>query len=424
MGKLKEIINAYRIAKSVFSSTLNPSIAMTDLQRERFSSNLTVNTLLFGTGVSFQSNAYDLCPPLQAVINKKAQAITSGNIISVDESGNPVNNASFREAMKVIENPNEYQNQDEFLRSLEAFINVYGVAYVYKIKPIGFNKVTGMIVIPNNCINVTYNKPSDVLSNTAKLVLYYTINIFGKTYILRGDDTNLIYECRDVPINLTSGREFEPKSRVDSLRKPIENIVGSLESRNHIITKRGADIIMSPEKSNDSAGLAVVMDSNEVKRIQDDYSKYGQLKGQFHTLVSKVPLKAQKIGMNVSEMGLFDGENADHRAIAQQYNVPIPLLALPDTTKYSTYLEAKSEFYQDAIIPESRIISQMFNEIFEAKKNGYRFYFDFSNLECMQRSMKDKATTFSTMVSAIVEAKNNGLIDEATAKSTIKDYLI
>jgi phage portal protein BeeE len=383
--------------------------------------NVNTSALQLGSGVAFQSNCYDSCPPLQSIINKKAQAITRGKLIPIDDKGTLKVSAGFNEAMKVLNNPNKYQTKDQFLRTIETFINVYGNCYVYKVIPIGFSKIIGLIIIPNNCVTVTLNKPSNVLSNNAELVRTYSISIYGMNFLLSGENTKLIYEIQDVTCNLTNNHEFEAKSRIDALRQPIVNIVGSLESRNTLITRRGAEVILSPS-GNDVAGTQITLNNKEIERLQFEYTKYGMLANQYHTLIPKIPMTVTKIGMNARELAYFDGENADHRAIAQGYGVPVPLLGLPDTTKFNTYLEAKREFYEDTIIPESNVICQAFDVLFDSVKNGYRFKFDYSELECMQKSQKENAETFNIMVNALSKAKTDGLINEAEATNILNRY--
>jgi len=145
------------------------------------------------------------------------------------------------------------------------------------------------------------------------------------------------------------------------------------------------------------------------------------MKGQYHALISETALKIQKIGRSIVELGLFDGENQDHRLIATNYGVPIPLLSLPDTSKYSTYKEAKTEFYEDTIIPESKTISAFFDDIF--KPIGWSFSFDFSNLQIMQKSESEKATTAKLMGESLKQAVDAGFITQQEATEKYKEYI-
>jgi hypothetical protein len=428
MSKLKDIFSAYKIAlktlKTDKSVTLRNVGEMTDQQFKTFASNYNSSTydIIKGTGTLLHSNAYNYCPHLQAVINKKAQAITIGKLIAVDKDEKPIQSAAFDAAMKVLKRPNKYQTKNQFLRTLETFLQVYGVVYFYKIIPDGYENLTGLIIIPNNCITVTYNKPTNVFENKNDLVKSYQVSIFGKTFLFQNETLSKIYEIRDTTENLSYGHEFEPKSRIDALIAPITNLVGSLESRNHLIVKRGADSLLSPVPNKDGTGANMPLLPTEKEALQKAYENYGLLNKQFHTLIPDIPLNYTKMGMNVKEMGLFEGENQDYITVAQAYNIPEPLLGIPNSTKYNTYKEAKTEFFENISI-ESEIISQGFDELFNAEKFGYRFYFDYSYLECMQRSNKEKSESLKITVEALNAALGTGLIEQSDAKNIIDDFI-
>jgi len=385
-------------------------------------SNSSITRYITGSGVTFQTACYNYCPHLQSIIAKKANGIIRGNIIPVNPDDNSVikNSPAFNKDMKLLSKPNQFQSGNEFIRMMDVFLNIYGVCYVYKIQSIGFKEPTGFIIIPNPFISVTYKSYVNIFDNQSQIVDTYFINLYGITITLRGEDVNLIQQIRDTTIN--TAYAFRPKSRIDGLEYPIKNIVASLESRNQIIVKRGAEIAISP-KAGDVAAIMKVMTPAEKKALQDEYAEYGTLSSQNHALIARVPMDITSISRPIQALGLFDGENADHRTLAQAFGVPIPLLGMPDTTKFSTYSEAKKEFYDDTEIPESQIIGDGLNELFGSIAKGYSFYFDYSMLSCMQKSEKDKADALGTMVKALSEAVTAGLIDINEAKNQIKDYL-
>ena len=151
------------------------------------------------------------------------------------------------------------------------------------------------------------------------------------------------------------------------LKYPVQNIIASLESRNQIIVKRGADVVFSPEASNDKGVNATFLNNQEVKDIQTAYSRYGSIKGLWHAAILKVPTKVQQITRNPKDLGLLDGEDSDIRSILRAYNVPATVFGLKDENKYNTYL-GKTEFYEDSIIPHAGIIAECFDNIFDSAK--------------------------------------------------------
>lgn len=415
----KRIATATKIASMVLKSN---TFTNTDRVEEYLSTISDVSSLVCGKGVEYQTNCYNLCPPLQSIIGKKAQSLINGKLICVDSNEQAIKNSSFDKAMKILDRPNIYQTRSEFFRTMETFMSVYGVCYVYKIDSIGFG-LTGLVCIPNNAISITYRTGVDILGNNDDIVLNYSITLYGRNIILDGDFVNRIIQVKDNTVNLLKGYELRPYSKIDGLKYPISNIVASLESRNQIIVKRGADVILSPDAGVDKGVSMSALSPTERKKIQEEYARYGSLKTQWSTLITTIPMKAQQITRKIQDLGLFEGEDFDIRAILRAYNTPTPIFGLKDEAKYNTYAEAKREYIEDGIVPDAKIICEALDKIFDATKNGYSFYLDYSHLSCMQQSEKAEAEALKTEVEALKIAIESGLMDINEAKDKLKDYL-
>ena len=376
-------------------------------------------SFVLSSDVTSLSYSYLLCPPLQQVIGKRSQGVLQGKLIPVDKEENYIKTASFDKAMKLLSKPNRYESYSQFVSNMSTYIDVFGICYIYKVESVGFG-LSGLIIIPNPCMSVQYKSYADVLGGEG-IVESYTVSLFGNVWTFRGDDTRLITEVRDRTVSLRDG--MRPYSRIQGLKYPVQNIIASLESRNQIIVKRGADVVFSPEVSNDKGVNATFLNNQEVKDIQTAYSRYGSIKGLWHAAILKVPTKVQQITRNPKDLGLLDGEDSDIRSILRAYNVPATVFGLKDENKYNTYLEGKTEFYEDSIIPHAGIIAECFDNIFDSAKNGYLFYFDFSHLACMQKSEREKAEAFGKYVSALNEAVAGNLVTIEEARDLIKDYL-
>lgn len=401
-------------------STVPPSVLKAIQMRGTSSA---VNKLA-GDGNMFYTACYSLCPTLQSIIQKKGEGLVNGKLIAVDPITEKAKSSdAFNKAMKVLSRPNALMNRSTFEMYINACINVYGIAYVYKVIPDGMNNVTGLVPIPNNTITPQYKTSVNVADPTqlSNLVEAYTINILGMPLLLRGEDAKLIHEIRGSSINLTSGYEYKPYSRIDSLRVPITNIVASMESRNQIIVKRGAEGIISPKASGDQTGTYIGIDPKIKAQMQEEYAQYGYLDGQWKTILAQIPLDYTPITRNVAQLGLFEGENSDKRTVALAYNMPAPIIGLPDEAKYNTFSEAQRQMYEGAVIPDASIISQAYDEIFKAE--GFKFYYDFSHLACFQKSEMDRATALDKTITALTNGINAGLIEKPDAKRIVTDFL-
>lgn len=385
-----------------------------------------IETMSGLSGNQLYTECYSNCPPLQSIVRKKGEGLINGKIIPVDKSGKAVNPSSeFYKAIDVINNPNARMTGDLLLMYIDACLSVYDIAYLYLVKPEGIDKVTGIIPIPNNAITPKYKVGVNIADplQFGNIVESYSINIMGMPLLLDGELTKLIYEVRGTGINMIAGNEYKQSSRIDSLRVPIMNIIGSMESRGQIITKRGAEGIISPKSGggDDIESLVGSLDVTIKGKLQEEFQKFGYLDGQFRNIISEIPIDYTPITRNVAQLGLFEGENTDKRTIALAYNMPTPLIGLPDEAKYNTFTEAQRQMYEGAVMPDAGIIAQAFDNIF--KPNGWKFYFDFSHLGCFQESEADRADALDKTIRALKSGIDAGLIDQSKAKDIVNDFL-
>jgi hypothetical protein len=400
-----------------------PNSIMRLLNKTRSTS--IIDSLSALSGDRLYTECYANCPPLQSIIRKKGEGLINGKIIPVDQNTEQAVNPpqEYKKAMEVINNPNVRMTRSQMLMYIDACLSVYDIAYLYLIKPIGMDRVTGIIPIPNNAITPAYKVGVNIADPTqfSDVVESYSINIMGMPLLLSGELTKLIYEVRGTGINLIAGNEFKQSSRIDSLKVPIMNIIGSMESRGQIITKRGAEGIISPKNTNDSLDSLVGFDATLKEKMQEEFEKFGYLSGQWHTMLSQIPVDYTPITKNVMQLGLFEGENSDKRTIALGYNMPTPLIGLPDEAKYNTFTEAQRQMYEGSVMPDAGIIAQAFDNIF--KPNGWKFYFDFSHLGCFQESEADRADALDKTIRALKNGIDAGLIDQSKAKDIVNDFL-
>lgn len=428
MGKVNDI--KIKIATSLLKGALIQRDRSIPASIMRLISNTRnrsiIDTMSELSGNQLYTQCYSLCPPLQSIVRKKGEGLINGKIIPVDKNGQAVNPSSeFNKAMEVINNPNARMTRNQMLMYIDACLSVYDIAYLYLVKPEGMDKVTGIIPIPNNAITPTYKVGVNIAdpSQFGNIVESYSINIMGMPLLLTGELTKLIYEVRGTGINMIAGHEYKQSSRIDSLRVPIMNIIGSMESRGQIITKRGAEGIISPKSGggDDIGSLVSSLDVTMRDKLHEEFQKFGYLDGQLRNIISDVPIDYTPITRNVAQLGLFEGENTDKRTIALAYNMPTPLIGLPDEAKYNTFTEAQRQMYEGAVMPDAGIIAQAFDNIF--KPNGWHFYFDFSHLGCFQESEADRADALDKTIRALKSGIDSGLIDQSKAKEIVNDFL-
>lgn len=402
------IFKRLSLAYKIFTSTAESNLQI-----------ITQSTTSSITYKSKYSRYYNECAAIQSCMIKRTSALNNGVLMPVNEKKEQIKSTKFNEIKKVLDAPNMYQTFADLIATIEVFKLMYGCAYVYKFKSLGSDKITGLVVIPNDCISVQYSTDYNYFGKYSEIIQSYTISIGGRTFTFQDEQVKDIELFKDKAVNITN--PVLPHSRMIAISDNIDNYIGSVNSRNTIITKRGAEGILTPERSSDDTASMIAMDDKERSRIQTEYAKYGSLSSQWHTLISKIPMKFQNISRTPQQLGLFESENADFRTIAGTLEVPIPLLGLPDTTKFNTYLEAKKEFYDDTIIPEADSFGQFFKKMFNVTE--FNFYFDFSHLSFLQKDEKLKVEVYQKLSETLRANIEAGLITEAEVKELLKEYL-
>lgn len=346
-------------------------------------------------------NCYNENPVVQAIINIKADAMANMRF-SVKElkTGEIIPLESYDKDQGklygLISQPNPLQSTMEWIKQLKVNYEVFGNSYAYASIPVGWEN------------NFTY-EDINVINNlhpycvapilTGKWLEATTKDEIIKEYKFSGINgtpnlfpTNQVFHTNSVNIKLDKNFT-EGRSELIALQKPISNIDAAYESRNVLIYKRGALGILTSEKKDEAMGN-LPLSNQELELIQKEFEKYGLMDDQWAQLISPMPLKYQKMAMNVKELMLFEEVESDAIAIANSFGVPKNLMEY--YVKGSTFknLDASEKrFYDSTIIPEANLFMNGLNNFFKTKELGIQLIGSFDHLNCLQINKKEEATT-------------------------------
>src|SRR6185437_14075062 len=83
--------------------------------------------------------AYQFCPIVSAVINKKAQALVNGKtVVKTDDDKRVANTVYAKAILKLMKRPNALQTGKQFKAQGNIYKQIYGYCPVLIIKPVGF----------------------------------------------------------------------------------------------------------------------------------------------------------------------------------------------------------------------------------------------------------------------------------------------
>lgn len=353
--------------------------------------------------------AYRCCPPVTAIINKKAQAFVNGKTWILDKEGNEAQTIDATKLRKLLARPNALQTWRQFEAQAYIYSQVFGYSVLLPIKPVGYtrNIDAGMLWnIPPYMVDIEETKKLFYQDNANGIIKKVVINLNGLKTELNADE---VYFIKDFSPSFDS--PIIPESRIRPLEMPINNIIGSLESRNVLINYRGALGILTPEK--DQFGIAPV-DSDYKEILQGEFSRYGLSKRQWKFIISEAALKWQPMGVPTKDLMLFEEMEDDIMRVCDGLNFPFPLMS---NTRNNNLGGSNTDpnhtlLYQGAILPEADNFYEQLNHFFGLEELGLRLDKDYKHISALQGDQVKEATARLILNQALKIQYENGLISK------------
>jgi len=347
-------------------------------------------------GINGQAKAYDYCAPLNAIINRKAEAFCNGKWWMLDKDGKEVTNSYAKGLQELLSTPNPLQSWDQFNAQAKIYEQVFGEVFIFGLTPAGFTgveNIKALWVIPNWMMEVRLTGKHHFQTQLGEIVKGYFLTSGSAAIELPMENVLHIRDNNQNIDNAILGR-----SRQLALQDPISNIVAAYEARNVLITRKGAIGILS-NTSRDVAGAKPIKKEDK-DDLQDDFRSYGLGKDQAQVIITNAQLRWQSMTFPTRDLMLFEEIEDDVRQICDSYNYPMHLLGFKAGTTFSNMNEAKTSLYQDTIIPEAQRWAQAFSKFFNTAKNGFEISISFDHLPIFQKNEKEKADAFLAQVNA------------------------
>lgn len=355
--------------------------------------------------VSGQAWAYNNCPPVNSIINRKVRAFTNGRWRLVNENGDPVTR-EYGALSKLLKTPNPLQSWDEFIAQAKTYEQVFGEVYILPVTPVGMSPeyAAAVWVVPNWFI--TEKITGKVFGQTMATEIIEGYVIGGVGNVIPPDQ---ILRIRDVSIAVTQNPllMLHGQSRMFPLGDVVSNVVAAYKARNVMITRKGALGILSNDGRD--VGGTIPLKPQEKDALQKDFASYGLSHDQYQVIITNASMKWQPMTFSTRDLMLFEEVADGTRAISDAYDYPMFLLGFKEGSTFSNVGEAKKTLYQDAIIPEAEIFARAFSRFFNLP-DGVRLQVSYQHLEIFQRSRKEVADAVRLLNQGLVTAYQNKII--------------
>lgn len=365
------------------------------------------------SGLYSCQKAYECCPPVNAIVNKKAQALINGKTWVLNKDGKEATTADAKKLQALFKKPNPIQSGKQFEAQGYIYQQLFGYNIILPIKPVGFKEnidATSLWNIPPTMVDIEETNKLFYQSDTQGIIKQIVLNYKGVRTVLQVED---IFIMKDFTPSFCS--LVIPDSKIKPLELPINNIIGAYESRNVLINYRGALGILSQDPGSGQYG-AIPMGETEKENLQHDLKRYGLSNRQWQFIITSASLKWQQMGVATKDLMLFEEIEGSTMAICDGLGYPYRLMAAEKSASYNDVSQFKKMLYQDFIFPESDSIYEQWNQLFNTEKYGLNIDKDFSHIAVLQEDKSQAATARKTLDDALLIEFQNGLI-------TLDDWL-
>lgn len=352
--------------------------------------------------------AYECCAPVNAIINRKAQAYINGKTWVLNTRGKEATSAEAKKLQALFKKPNPLQSWKQFEAQGYIYQQLFGYTIVLPIKPVGFKEnidASALWNIPPFMVDIEETNKLFYQSDTRGIIKQIVLTYKGQRTILNVED---IYIMKDFTPSFCS--LVIPESRIKALELPINNIIGAYESRNVLINYRGALGILTKDAGDGGQYGALPLPEGEKENIQNDFRRYGLKHHQWQIIITSASMKWQQMGYATKDLMLFEEVEGSTMAICDSYGFPYQLMASAKGTTFANVNEGKKLLYQDSIIPESESIYEQWDQFFNTEKYNLQLNKDYSHVAVLQEDQLQAAQARAARNGALLIEYQNDLI--------------
>ena len=315
--------------------------------------------------------------------------------------------------IKLLNKPNLYQTQSDFLESLQFIQIAQGKAVGYLKRPIGFSEaedIDSIYLLDSDLIEwpLKYkdtNFRSPMLSARAKSsadneIIKYDVN--GENLKIKVKDLIFFY---DLP-NMLQKNFYDVNSRLDGLRQTLINTNDSLIAKNIILKTNGKELISGG--NNESFPLAGEDKEKAENLLQNNYGL-----GWFRKrgIVTKANINYQSLHIALRDLGLDESVKVDGNLIYTALHIPKDIISLEaKKTTYNNFKESMVSYIQNEMQASTNAFADVLNQLIDDSE--YKLVGSYEHLPIMQFILIERYEGISKKAKALNDLLITGVPKE------------
>jgi hypothetical protein len=390
--------------KSGVSAILNPSTYGRELSF--WTNGAAIEYQFTYSNAKSSLNAYNRCPPVAAIVNRKAQAYINGKPWVLNSKEKEADTPDARKVKNLLNKPNPIQSWKQFEAQGYIYQQLYGYNIILSVKPFGFKEnidATALWNITPFC-QVRLKVLSSIygVQSQADMIDAVYFDYGGKQTPL---DLNDVFFMKDLaPSFYTLAL---PESRIVPLSLPINNVIGAYESRHVLINSRGPLYIVSSADKDGASGNVPLLPKEKEQLRRDFKNRYGLTRDQSTAIITNRAISVDSVGFATKDLLLMEEVQESCKAICDGLNYPAHLLGLIDPT-FNNQNAAEKGLYQNSIIPDADNNYEQWDRFFGLYDRNLHLNKDFSHIAVLQEDKTEMGNArFRLNQALLIEWQNN-----------------
>ena len=298
---------------------------------------------------------------------------------------------------------------------VEFFSQIFGKAYIVKLDAIGTGAFE-LYVVPNILVTENEKLEQEISFAPQSNIESYYINVNGLSFKV---DTEHMFVVNDVTYSMN--QMGGSVSRLAALQYPINTFVASYDAVNELLVNRGMLAIISMKAENPAVTMKMGATKEEKQELEQQLNRYGILRGKMKYAITGYDVACVPVSSSISDLGISEIQLNCKKDIAYTYQVPAIMLDMADS-KYANLAQAKLDFYTNDIIPAAKNIMATMNRIYGNDKYTVQAFFD--HLDLFQEAKRQQAAGMVSLVSALNQSMQSGLMNVQEAREQLDKFLV
>jgi len=309
--------------------------------------------------------------------------------------------------VKLLNNPNDKQSEQEFLKEFSFYIKSAGWTVIWK-KYKSFGNIEGMQLINLNPDKTSFTDTGDIETEYEE-----------KEERIKLDDVIIFYD---------SIRESNNKgySVLKPLRSQVNNILDAQRAKGIQIEKSGTTIV-SPKVATAANPTDEGLNSIVHPDVPGHQSQKQQIEDKLNTrglenniIVSSKGLDALSLAQGLNAFDFNSTVEPDAIAIYSALGVDVELTPYGKNNTYENKAVAELKLVQSEAIP---LVNNLINSLKSEFNSTAIIEGKFDHLDCMSIVEKRMQETKTVRIEHVITLQQNNLIDENKAKEMLKDII-